>query len=288
MLIKKRYFIYIVISALVLVGCQSDIVEETNNMTDQEAVINQILVEEARQNMNQGTLSIEESTDDQSQDGNYLSIETSEILDEELPLASVELVDPIAEAVFELKVTENELLDYVAVNEDFSGIVSIEGTVIDFPVVKGQDNDFYLKRDINKKKNYYGSIFMDYRNFGAGFDKNIIIYGHNMKDDEMFGTLRQYMNPEYAEENSIITYQDLYSTKQYKVFATYFAENDGDLITTSFTDESFAGYLDNIMERSAVDLGVDVSSADKIITLVTCSYDLDDGRYFVHAVEIEG
>lgn len=190
------------------------------------------------------------------------------------------------EEQFELEFKNNSFSEYIETNPDFVGFVKIEDTSIDYPVVKGDDNDYYLKRDFGRKKDYYGSIFMDYRNFGQGFDFNTIIYGHNMKDNKMFGVLRNYMDVDFISSNPVITFQDLYQTRQYQIFSTYFADSDGKLITTSFKEGEYEAYLDMIQSNSIYDLDVDVDPESKILTLVTCSYDIDNGRYFIHAVEI--
>lgn len=195
--------------------------------------------------------------------------------------------DNINSETFQLNLKENTLASYINQNSDFAGILFINDTSIDFPVLKGKDNDYYLKRDINKEKDKYGSIFMDYRNFGAGFDRNTIIYGHNMKDNKMFGELRNYMDYSFTLNNQIIEFRDLYSTRKYKIFSTYFSDSDGDLITTSFTDETFSNYINIITENSFHDYNLPLSIEDNILTLVTCSYEIDDGRYFIHAVEIK-
>lgn len=90
------------------------------------------------------------------------------------------------------------------VNEDVVGWIYNENTPINYPIVQAGDNDYYLYRMIDKNYNGAGSIFMDYRNNKDFSDLNTLIYGHNMKNDSMFGTLSKYQNQEYYEEHPVI------------------------------------------------------------------------------------
>ena len=157
--------------------------------------------------------------------------------------------------------------------------------MIDYPIVKASDNDYYLKRGFDKKYDFYGSIFMDYRNFGIGLDKNTIIYGHNMKDRKMFGDLPFYNDESFALEHSIIEVNTLYGDKKYKVFSVYFDKADNTLIQTQFEDTEFEPYVAKLMDKSVIQFDLTVNPTDNILTLITCSYEVDDGRYYLHAVE---
>jgi len=187
---------------------------------------------------------------------------------------------------FVLTIIDNPYNKLFQENPDFVGWINIDDTNIDLPILKGKDNDFYLTHDFYLEESFYGSIFMDYRNFGMGYDKNTIIYGHNMKDRQMFGDLSSFMDPSFASNHSIISIDTLYGTKTYRIFSVYFDEADGDLIQTNFKGDEFDSFLSRIEDSSVYDFGIDVSTSDAILTLITCSYDIDNGRYFVHAVEI--
>ena len=88
-------------------------------------------------------------------------------------------------------------------NSDAIAWIKVNGTDIDFPVVKGTDNSYYLTHNFDKEKNKAGWIFADYRNKFDGTDKNIIIYGHNMKNGSMFASLKDVIKEEwYNNENT--------------------------------------------------------------------------------------
>jgi len=186
---------------------------------------------------------------------------------------------------FELNLEENPYQQLFKENADFVGWIKIEDTLIDYPIVKASDNEYYLKRGFDKKYDFYGSIFMDYRNFGIGLDKNTIIYGHNMKDRKMFGDLSNYMEEVFAKEHLIIEVNTLYGDKKYKVFSVYFDKADNTLIQTQFNNTEYESYVKKLVEKSVIPFDVTIKATDNILTLITCSYDVDDGRYYVHAVE---
>lgn len=79
-------------------------------------------------------------------------------------------------------------------NSDTVGFLKVNGTNIEYTVVKGTNNSYYLKHNFNKESNSAGWIFADYKNKVDGTDKNLVIYGHNMRDDSMFGSLKNILN----------------------------------------------------------------------------------------------
>ena len=126
------------------------------------------------------------------------------------------------------------------INKDTVGYIKVNNTNIDFIVVKGNDNKYYLKHNFKKEYNRAGWIFMDYRDKLDGNDKNIIIYGHNTNDGSMFGTLRRVITKEWYTntENHIITFVLDGKTKKYQVFSTYSIPVEDYYITTDFKDSS--------------------------------------------------
>ena len=158
-------------------------------------------------------------------------------------------------------------------NPDTVGYIKVNGTSIDYVVVKTVDNEYYLKHDFNKNYNSAGWIFADYNNRFDSTDKNIVIYGHNMKDGSMFGTLKNILKSEWQEdlnnrEITLVTEQGQY---KYQVFSVYSIEAEDYYINTIFnTDEVYSNFLNEIKSRSDYNFNVDLSSNDKILTLSSC------------------
>lgn len=180
----------------------------------------------------------------------------------------------------------NELYQpYVDINEDMVGWFKIEDTVIDYPVLQGTDNTYYLKHDINDEPYYYGSIILDYRCDIQNIARNTMIYGHNMKQKIMFHEIVNYKNKEFLDSHPIIEFNTLYDTMKWEVFAVYVVDG-GYVYCISYPlaeDEEFQAYIDAIEERNMFQTDISVGMDDKILTLVTCSYEFDNARTIVHA-----
>lgn len=173
-------------------------------------------------------------------------------------------------------------------NKDTIGWISVNNTRINYPVLQSSRNNYYLWRDFNKKQNNLGWIFMDYRNSINEMDQNTIIYGHNVKSGEMFGTMRTMMNPSWykSESNRIITFNTLNKDMKWLMFSTYRIPATVDYLQTNFdNDEDFLNFINTIKSRSIYDFNVEIKPTDKILTLQTCSS--NNTRNVVHAVLIE-
>lgn len=125
-------------------------------------------------------------------------------------------------------------------NSDTVAWIKVNNTNIEYPVVKAQNNDFYLKHSFDKSNNSAGWIFADYRNKFDGTDKNIIIYGHNMKDNSMFGSLKSVISEDWYnnEDNKYITLITENEIQIYEVFSVYQIEKEDYYIQTSFNSET--------------------------------------------------
>lgn len=175
--------------------------------------------------------------------------------------------------------------DLHAVNENIVGWVTVDGTKLDNPILQAEDNDFYLNRNFKDQYSRAGSVFMDYRNDLKNLGRNTIIYGHAMRNDTMFGSLKKYGEQAYAEQNSTIYFDTLYESYEIEVFAAYETTIDFYYIETDFSsDAQFAQFIDEVQERSVIDMDVTVNPEDQILTLSTCNNSVNskDKRYVVH------
>jgi sortase B len=187
---------------------------------------------------------------------------------------------------FQLPVKASPLMDLFNQNNDLVGWIKIDDTRIDYPIVKGKDNDFYLRRGFDRENNRAGSIFMDYRNIGDGSDLHTIIYGHRMRNQSMFYDLLSFQDPSFYESHRVIAIETLYGRKEYRVFAAYTTSTDFYFIQTRFDPSTYAKFIAEVKNRSDYDWDTKVHFGDPILTLATCSYDFEDARFVVHAVLI--
>ena len=189
------------------------------------------------------------------------------------------------------KIDEKYEIDWAKLKEHNPNTVAylkVNGTNIDYIVVRGNDNSYYLRRTFDRTWNASGWIFGDYRNDFDGTDKNLIIYGHNTKDGSMFGTLRNVLTEEWQSKKEnlkieLITEKGKYN---YEVFSTYIVSPEEYYITTYFGNIDFNNFVKEMASRSNKDYGVDLSNVSSILTLSTCSDNLAD-RVVLHAKLVE-
>jgi sortase B len=175
-----------------------------------------------------------------------------------------------------------------AINEDIVGWLYIEGVDISYPIVQGSDDDYYLHRTFEKKDNFAGSIFMEYKNTSTFTDPNTIIYGHNMKNGSMFGNLKHIASDKTYEDHPwfwILTPDGNY---RYRMFSIRTAAVDDETYTLFMgTDQSFVDWCNEMYEESDVSLQKpDFSLDSKIVTLSTCTTD-SDHRFVVQGVAVK-
>ncbi len=171
-------------------------------------------------------------------------------------------------------------------NSDTIGYIEIPNTNINYVVVKGKDNSYYLTHNFNKEYNVAGWIFMDYKNVVDGTDKNIVIYGHDVADKSMFGSLSKLLDEGNLEniENRIISFITDKEIKKYQIFSIYTIKPEKYYITTDFKEQEFIKFKEKVKERSQIKLEADLDNKN-ILTLSTCQ-NYGAKRLAVHAVEI--
>ena len=167
--------------------------------------------------------------------------------------------------------------------EDYRGWIKIDNTNINYPIVQGKDNSFYLDKDINKNYLSSGSIFMNYLNHGFN-DENTVLFGHHMRNKTMFAQLKKYKEKEFFYgDNDIVIEVENDKVLKYKVFSAYVTDSKDNYIKTNFDDkDQYKEFLEDIKNKSQYKSDIDVNENDKIITLSTCSYEFNDARMVVH------
>ena len=187
---------------------------------------------------------------------------------------------------------DDNKIDFKALKEKNKEIVAylkVNNTNIDYVVVKGEDNSFYLKHNLYKDNNRAGWIFMDYHNKLDGNDKNIVIYGHNTMDGTMFGTLKNVVKEDWYKntDNHIIKLVLEDEVLTYQVFSTYSIKVEDYYINTLFKNNNeFDKFVNTIKKRSVYNYGVDVNGEDHILTLSTCTGN-GKSRMVLHAKLID-
>lgn len=193
-------------------------------------------------------------------------------------------------------------------NPDMIGWLSIDGTVVDYPVMQTpEDEDFYLDKGFDKQPNSNGCLMMGKDCIvgvgtkeigyavGSAPSTNLIIHGHTMQSGMMFGNLPLYEDADYAKTHSTICFDSLYEHREYEVIAAFYSQvfyKDQDVFkyyqfVQADTQEDFDDWYDNIMALSLYDTGVTAAFGDEFITLSCCSYHVEDGRFVVVGKRVE-
>lgn len=182
---------------------------------------------------------------------------------------------------------ELALLDIAAlraVNPEVIGWIRIPDSHIDYPLLQGRDNDYYLKHTWDGQENAVGSIFLEYRNTPELTDYNTIVYGHNMNDGSMFADLRRYSTEWYWQRHPYVYIATEAGVFRYEVFSSYESSTEGTAYGLSFHQaETKATFLSTAIQKSAADLGIRPEITDRILTLSTCSGVSYANRWVVHA-----
>ena len=184
---------------------------------------------------------------------------------------------------------ENLVIDFEElreINSDTVGYLKVANTNVDYVVVKGKDNEYYLNHNFNKESNVSGWIFMNYKNKFDGTDKNLVIFGHDTYDGTMFGSLSNLLKEENIKDkdNRFIDFYTDSGRKRYQIFSIYTIKPEDYYIKTDFGENEFEEFKEKIRERSIYKLDVDLENKN-IMTLSTCQqYGVK--RLAIHAVEV--
>lgn len=172
-----------------------------------------------------------------------------------------------------------------AVNKDVVGWIMIPDTVVSYPLMRGEDNQFYLKHSWQGSSNSGGSIFLDYRCSPDLSDSYSVIYGHRMRNDSMFGTLKYYVKADYWQEHPSVWIVTNDAIRRYDIFAVWEAPVDSAVYTMDFSSEqAFRDFLDMALSESVISTGITPTTEDPILTLSTCTSFGHSSRLIIQAV----
>ncbi|MFI3260872.1 MAG: class B sortase [bacterium] len=204
-------------------------------------------------------------------------------VDSTVVLEKIKVIEKEAEKV----VINDYIVNLQTINEDILGWINVPGTYIDYPIVQGTDNVYYLDYTIENNYTRVGSIFMNYNNNIDFTDDNTIIFGHNFSGSSvMFSTLNNLTTSAWQSDpsNRIISVDTLFENLEYEIFSYYTIPVTTDYLVPNYSHPFIRyDFYDMITQRSDYDFGITLTNDDKIITLSTCT-DSGPKRFVVHAV----
>ncbi len=172
-------------------------------------------------------------------------------------------------------------------NDDVVGWLYCPDTPINYPVAQSDDNSYYLRRLLNGEWNASGTLFADYRNDLISPDQNTIIYGHNMKNDSMLGTLPYYSDQAYYESHPVMYF--LTPDTDYKIELIFgsVTSSDSVLYDIDLSADEKMSLLADLFDSSDFVSHTEITEDARLLTLSTCSYEYESARYVVVGVMIE-
>lgn len=170
------------------------------------------------------------------------------------------------------------------INPDIVGWIYIEDTEINYPIVQGDDNTYYLKHLFDGTANSSGSIFLDAYVEPDFSGQNSILHGHHMKNGSMFGGLKYYKEQSYYDEHSVALLLTPEANYKVLLFSGYVVSTAADAWDTEFTDSQYAKWLKEISGKSCFESDIVPETTDRILTLSTCSYEFNDARFILHGI----
>lgn len=180
-------------------------------------------------------------------------------------------------------------------NKDIIGWIQIDNTTINYPLLQTTNNDYYLTHNYKKEKSKYGSIFLNKESNLLDENSNLIIYGHNMDDKQMFYPLLHYIDKKYYDAHKNIQITTTEKENNYEIVAIFrtkvFYENEENIFKyydyINFKSEKeYNEFINNCKKMQLYDTEVSAKYGEQLITLVTCEYSQTNGRLVVVAKRV--
>ena len=208
----------------------------------------------------------------------------SEQVQPEEPVPQVWIPEPVTQDAYVESLQETDLEALREVNPDVIGWIMIPDTVINYPLLQGEDNQYYLDYTWDLQRNAVGSIFLECTNNSDLTDFHTIIYGHNMKAKTMFSAIRSYKSKEFQAAHPYVYIVSDAGVYRYEVYASYEADVTSYTYRLGFsTDEDKQDFIELGVEQSVIDTGIVPEITDRILTLSTCTGNGHATRWVVHA-----
>lgn len=180
-------------------------------------------------------------------------------------------------------------------NEDIVGWLEIEDTKINYPVLQGNDDEYYLTHNYKKEKTQKGSIFLSKDYNWEIPSSNLQIYGHNLGNGEMFQELLKYKDEEFYKQHPIIRFTTEKEDANYEIIAVFrsrvYYKTEKDVFRYYFfinaeTEKEYNEFVENAKKASLYEIDATAQYKDQLMTLSTCSYHTEDGRFAIVARKI--
>ena len=175
-------------------------------------------------------------------------------------------------------------------NPDIVGWLEIEGTSINYPVLQGDDNEYYMTHNYKKQKSKNGSIFLTKDYDWSIPSSNLLIYGHNLSNGTMFQELLKYEKEDFYKKHPIIRFTTNNEDAEYEIISAFksrvYYKSEKNVFRYYYfvnakTEAQYNEFVQNAKKASLYNIDKTAQYGDQLITLSTCSYHVEDGRFAV-------
>lgn len=182
-----------------------------------------------------------------------------------------------------------------SLNQKLIGWVKIDDTYIDYPVLQTSNNEYYMDHNFDQEQDKNGSIFLDAGCSILPRSTNLILYGHHMRSGRMFGQLNKYSSQKFYEEHKLIQFDTIYEEGTYEVMYVFRSKiyEESEIVfkyyqfINALSETEFNSYMREMAAMSLYDTGVTAEFGDELLTLSTCDYYTDYGRFVVVAKKVK-
>lgn len=180
-------------------------------------------------------------------------------------------------------------------NKDLIGWLKIADINIDYPVMQTNDNTYYLDHNFDEKYDKNGCLFLDYQCDVINRNTNLIIYGHNMQSGKMFGSLSKYSSEDYYKEHPKFEFDTIYEKGAYEIVYVFRSKiyNEDAVVFKYYqfidvqSEKEFNSNMAEMAKISLYDTGITPRYGDELLTLSTCDYQENNGRFVIVARKIK-
>ena len=175
-------------------------------------------------------------------------------------------------------------------NQDIVGCLEIEDTTINYPVLQGTDNEYYMTHNYKKEKTRNGSIFLS-KDYDWNIpSSNLLIYGHNLQNGTMFQELLKYEDESFYNEHPTISFTTGDEEAEYEIIAVFksrvYYKSEKNVFRYYYfvnaqSEDEYNEFIRSAKKESLYEIDATAEYGDQLITLSTCSYHVKDGRFAV-------
>lgn len=183
-----------------------------------------------------------------------------------------------------------QLKEIQEINSDIVGWLEIPNTNINYPVLQGSDNEYYMTHNYKKEYSKNGAIFLTKDYDWTIPSSNLLIYGHNLGNGEMFQELLKYENQDYYNQHPIIRFTTTKEDAEYEIISVFksrvYYKSEQNVFRYYYfinanTEDEYNQFINNAKQASLYNIETSAKYGDQLITLSTCSYHVEDGRFAV-------